>query len=156
MLCPCGTGVEFEECCGKFIHYISFPHTAEQLMRSRYSAFFLSDISYIQKTMKKPALDNFDPIQTRKWLNKLKWISLHVLNKGELGVAEALVEFQAKYIENGYLKCIHEKSRFERIDGHWFYVDGEHFPFQPKLLAQNHQCPCGSQKKFKNCHGFEI
>lgn len=156
MLCPCGTGQKYQDCCGVFHQQIYKAHTAEQLMRSRYTAFCLSNILYIKNTMKQPALDQFDPIETEKWLKKLKWISLDIINKSDSGISEGFVEFKAKYIENGFLKCIHENSRFEKMNGEWFYVQGEHTPVKSILLTQNQLCPCGSLKKYKNCHGSVI
>jgi SEC-C motif-containing protein len=44
-----------------------------------------------------------------------------------------------------------EKSRFVRKDGRWVYVDGEPQVSRAKV-ERNAPCPCGSGKKFKQCH----
>ncbi|HEX8865525.1 MAG TPA: SEC-C metal-binding domain-containing protein, partial [Lentzea sp.] len=38
-LCPCGTGQSYVDCCGALHSGARTAATAEQLMRSRYSAF---------------------------------------------------------------------------------------------------------------------
>lgn len=37
--CPCQSGHQYADCCGKFHLREAFPETAEQLMRSRYTAY---------------------------------------------------------------------------------------------------------------------
>ena len=49
-LCPCQSSLSYEDCCGRFHSRNMFPKTAEQLMRSRYSAFVLKNIPYIVQT----------------------------------------------------------------------------------------------------------
>jgi SEC-C motif-containing protein len=44
-----------------------------------------------------------------------------------LGDNEARVEFVARYKIGGRAHRLHEVSRFQRLDGRWYYVDGE-FP----------------------------
>jgi SEC-C motif-containing protein len=58
--CPCGTGLELAQCCEPFIKGKSKAPTAEKLMRSRYSAFALGDIDYIEKTTDPSARTTFD------------------------------------------------------------------------------------------------
>ncbi|MGD1990808.1 MAG: YchJ family metal-binding protein, partial [Chromatiales bacterium] len=50
MSCPCESGLDYDLCCGRFIDEGALPETAEQLMRSRYTAFTLDRISYLEKT----------------------------------------------------------------------------------------------------------
>ena len=47
--CPCG-GPEYERCCGRYIDNGEIPETAEQLMRSRYSAYVLHKEPYLKST----------------------------------------------------------------------------------------------------------
>ena len=37
--CPCSSGQTYNDCCAPFHRHESLPQTAEQLMRSRYSAY---------------------------------------------------------------------------------------------------------------------
>ncbi|MEZ5505160.1 MAG: YchJ family metal-binding protein [Gammaproteobacteria bacterium] len=46
---------------------------------------------------------------------------------------------------------LHERSRFVKEDGRWFYLDGEMLPLPSP--GRNDPCWCGSGQKFKKCHG---
>ena len=62
--CPCGTGLPYDECCGPLHAGATPAATAEQLMRSRYSAFAVGDAAYLLATWhpstRPPALE-LDP-----------------------------------------------------------------------------------------------
>ena len=49
-LCPCGTGSNFSACCGRLLSGQVQARTAEELMRSRYSAYALGDLDYVFRT----------------------------------------------------------------------------------------------------------
>lgn len=53
-LCPCHSGLCYSLCCGPF-HKEKNAETAMQLMRSRYAAYALGLVSYIQNTETKPS-----------------------------------------------------------------------------------------------------
>jgi SEC-C motif-containing protein len=44
--------------------------------------------------------------------------------KGSAKDEKGLVEFEAFYVENTQTQKMHEISRFKKIAGRWFYVDG--------------------------------
>ena len=48
--CPCGTGLPYDDCCGPLHAGSTAAATAEQLMRSRYSAFAVGDAAYLLAT----------------------------------------------------------------------------------------------------------
>ncbi|BBD09151.1 SEC-C motif domain-containing protein [Desulfovibrio ferrophilus] len=48
--CPCGSGKEYTACCEPIINGTPAP-TAEALMRSRYSAYVVGNIDYIQTSL---------------------------------------------------------------------------------------------------------
>ena len=48
--CPCGRNKTYENCCGKIHQNINKAKTAEDLMRSRYSAFTFANISYLKES----------------------------------------------------------------------------------------------------------
>ena len=60
MKCPCNTDKEYKDCCLKAHKNILSVTTAEQLMRSRYSAFVLKLTDFIRLTMIGPSLEHFD------------------------------------------------------------------------------------------------
>lgn len=123
--CPCCSGKSFQDCCDMFISGKQLPHTPEQLMRSRYTAYTLANIDYIIKTMKPPALDQLgDAQEARDWSQQQTWVKLEVKNSRIENPDKGFVEFLAHYAHHDKRYVIHEISEFHRIDGQWFYVDG--------------------------------
>jgi SEC-C motif-containing protein len=115
--CPCGLPEAYEKCCGRY-HAGATAPTAEALMRSRYSAFVKGDAGYLLRTWHprtRPARLDLDP--------RTRWTGLEVLGTtdGSAFHATGTVTFRASY-RGGSL---HERSRFERVDGAWVYVDGD-------------------------------
>ncbi len=120
--CPCGSGLAYPDCCGPFIAGTTLPQTAEQLMRSRYCAYTRSDAGYLSATWhpttRRQAIDA-DP--------NLRWLGLKIVAT-EAGGADdhrGVVEFVARYKIGGRAYRLHERSRFKRFQGRWFYVDGD-------------------------------
>ncbi|MEU5097158.1 YchJ family metal-binding protein [Streptomyces sp. NPDC020996] len=117
-VCPCGRAETYEECCGRFHRGDAAAPTAEALMRSRYAAFVRLDEAYLLRTWHprtRPARVDFDP--------GTRWTGLEILGTadGSAFHATGTVTFRASY-RGGSL---HERSRFERVDGAWVYVDGD-------------------------------
>lgn len=128
--CPCGRlsakgrAVPYAECCGRFID--DFAHTpapnAEHLMRSRYTAFVLENAPYLLQTWhasQRPASLDFEA--------GAKWLGLQVKQANSTGEHTAQVEFVARFRVAGRAVRLHERSRFVREEGRWFYVDGDQF-----------------------------
>lgn len=128
--CPCGRttakgqSVAYRDCCGRFIdHWDAAPAPdAEHLMRSRYTAFVRENAPYLQATwhasQRPPALD-FEP--------GAKWLGLQIKDFVATGADTAEVEFVARFRVAGRAVRLHERSRFVREDGRWFYVDGDQY-----------------------------
>jgi SEC-C motif domain protein len=126
--CPCGRtdakqhAVGYADCCGRFIEHfndVAAPD-AEHLMRSRYSAFLLERADYLLATWHgstRPASLDF--------VTSAKWLGLDVRDHQATGADAAEVEFVARYRVDGKAIRMHERSRFVREDGRWFYVDGD-------------------------------
>ena len=119
--CPCGSGLPLAECCGRLHDGTATAATAEQLMRSRYSAFAVGDAGYLLATWHsstRPRSLDLDPA--------IHWTGLDVLAStgGSLLAAEGTVEFRASYRAGGREGAQHENSRFVREDGRWRYLDG--------------------------------
>jgi SEC-C motif-containing protein len=118
--CPCGLPRTYDACCGRFHAGRAAAPTAELLMRSRYSAFVTGDAGYLLRTWHprtRPGRLDLDP--------RTRWTGLEILDTadGSAFHTTGTVEFRASY-RGGALR---ERSRFERVDGAWVYVDGE-FP----------------------------
>jgi SEC-C motif domain protein len=123
--CPCGSGANFAECCGRFIDAAERPRTAEELMRSRYTAYTRGDLGYLSVTWHprtRPTQIGPDPA--------VRWIGLEVIAAEAGGAADdaGVVEFIARYKVGGRAQRLHERSRFERHQGAWLYVEGDLSP----------------------------
>ncbi|MGW4822870.1 YchJ family protein [Streptomyces sp. NPDC004227] len=120
--CPCGLPDPYERCCGRYHGGAAAAPTAEALMRSRYSAFVRRDAGYLLRTWHprtRPARLDLDP--------GMRWTGLEILGAtdGSAFHGTGTVTFRASYRGGSLL----ERSRFERVDGAWVYVDGD-FPEQ--------------------------
>jgi SEC-C motif-containing protein len=116
--CPCGLPEAYEDCCGRFHSGAAAAPTAEALMRSRYAAFVRRDAGYLLRTWHprtRPERLDLDP--------RMRWTGLEVLGttEGSAFHSTGTVTFRASH-RGGSL---HERSRFERVDGAWVYVDGD-------------------------------
>lgn len=118
------SGKPFEKCCGRFLSGSANATTPKQLMRSRYTAY---------------ALGNYGDYLLATWLpekrigltaeslseKSLDWVKLEILDSYQKGDA-GTVEFKAYYkTETGELNILHEKSRFQRKERRWYYVEGD-------------------------------
>jgi SEC-C motif-containing protein len=125
MLCPCGTTQSYDACCEPFHTGKNKPATAEQLMRSRYSAYALVKAHYLYATHhpdKRP--NSVAEIQT--WAESCTFEKLEVLGRSLGGPTDKIgkVEFRAHYRESGEMHVMQEHSRFRRYRGQWVYYDG--------------------------------
>ncbi|MBA2655965.1 MAG: YchJ family protein [Tatlockia sp.] len=157
--CPCGSRRDYLECCGLLIENQIHAATPEILMRSRYTAYTLAKIDYIKKTMQGKPLENFDEIEAVSWARQLTWRGLEVIRTfiDEKDKDLGYVEFIASFEQQNCKQTIHELSQFQYLDGQWFYTDRIESVIRPTkkvIPARNAPCPCGSQKKYKNCHGI--
>jgi len=71
--CPCG-GAAYAQCCGRF-HHGALPDTAEQLMRSRYSAYVLGLMDYVHQSWHASTRPERTELQHDP---ATKWLGLHL------------------------------------------------------------------------------
>lgn len=121
-LCPCGSKLEYINCCQSFIDHKLIPKTPEQLMRSRYTAYSLANIDYIQETMLGGALQDFDAMDAREWAQSIKWLKLEVIRSNMIAENKGIVEFIAYYRYQNKKHQLHEISQFELINQRWYYT----------------------------------
>jgi SEC-C motif-containing protein len=130
--CPCGRlgpgrePASHAQCCGRYID--DFAHQpapdAESLMRSRYSAFVREAGDYLLASWHAP-----ERPPTLDFTPGAKWLGLAVMGQRQTGPDQAEVEFVARQREpGGRAVRLHERSRFVREGGRWFYVDGDILP----------------------------
>ena len=106
-------------CCGPY-HAGQAAPDAESLMRSRYSAFVLGDVPYLLATWHP----SHRPAELRMEAGA-KWLGLEIKQHRLTCADSAVVEFVARFRLGGKATRQHERSRFVREDGCWFYVDGD-------------------------------
>jgi SEC-C motif-containing protein len=115
--CPCGAGPHFNVCCLPLHTGERLADTAEELMRSRYSAYAVGDLDYVWRTWHprtRPA--EVSP-------NGVEWTGLEIVD-----VSDDEVEFRAHYRgEDRRTGTLHERSRCAVRARRWFYLDGDVF-----------------------------
>ena len=127
--CPCLSGMSYETCCEPLHRGEQLAKTAEQLMRSRYSAFALAEVDYLMATHP----DSLTPLgQRRKELRKncreARWLGLKIkaVEAGGVDDLEGTVTFEATFGAGGQRNVMTETSLFQRRDGDrkgdWLYI----------------------------------
>lgn len=163
-LCPCGSGLAYDQCCRPYIEGEKWPETAEALVRSRYAAYGSGHFDYLVETTHPDYREGITAEQLAQSAEGVHWHRLDIVATadnvpaGENGERYDVVDFYAFYELDGVLRQIGEKSFFDRKDDKLYYVDGVslrgetyHRP-EPKV-GRNDPCPCGSGKKYKKCCG---
>lgn len=118
--CPCGSGVAYADCCGPLHRGVRQAATAVELMRSRYAAFGIGDGDYLFRTW-HPRTRPADVDPSGVSFERLE--ILETTGGGERDDAGE-VEFVAHYRAGSQRGRLHERSRFARRAGRWFYLDG--------------------------------
>ncbi|RDE24154.1 zinc chelation protein SecC [Motiliproteus coralliicola] len=150
--CPCGSQQAYGDCCGPAIDGNRPVTTAEALMRSRFSAFATAQPTYLFETSHPDFRNGLSPDQPLD--QQTRWLQLQILSTeaGQPTDRYGRVHFIATYADAEGFGRLEENSRFEQLDGRWYYLDGELEvkSFKPE---RNAACPCGSGTKFKRCCG---
>ncbi|BBZ40369.1 YchJ family protein [Mycobacterium conspicuum] len=118
--CPCGSGENYRACCGPLHDGAVQAQSAEELMRSRYSAYAKGDADYLFRTWHPRTR----PLDVSVDL-RITWTGLEVIDTVAGGPDDdrGEVEFRARFESAGRADSLHERSRFERRAGRWFYLD---------------------------------
>jgi SEC-C motif-containing protein len=167
-LCYCASVAPFSDCCQPLFNGSQQAKTAEQLMRSRFSAFCTANIDYLiasHHPSKRQADDHQNLAATTEHCH---WLKLDIIST-EAGSAkhnQGKVEFIAYYLDTepsdkehadtnnvpARLAQLHEQSRFIKQEGRWYYLDGiiQTSPASIKW-PRNESCYCGSGHKYKRC-----
>jgi SEC-C motif-containing protein len=126
-LCPCKSWQPYGRCCLPFHQGKAKPETAEQLMRSRYSAYFFRLVDYLVETTHPETREPGLRQEIGKIIHHANWSYLNILGVSQGGKEEkrGKVEFVAEYFVDGEPYELHEISRFKRFKGAWKYLDGK-------------------------------
>lgn len=122
--CPCNPQRAYAQCCGLLHRGDATAADAEQLMRSRYSAYARRLPDYLLATWhphtRPETLELEDDPAAR-----LRWLGLDVHEHHVDGPDHARVRFTARFRHGGQpAQRMRELSRFERVQGVWYYLDG--------------------------------
>jgi len=149
-LCPCGSRLEYSACCGLYIADTKGAPTPGTLMRSRFTAYVKHNADYLIATWHPDCHANEWRTVIGDSFKNTKWLGLTIVEETEsMDTDEGFVEFIAHFIDgNGEHQTMHERSRFCRLEQHWYYIDG----IKPQP-GRNTRCPCRSGKKYKKCCG---
>jgi SEC-C motif-containing protein len=126
-LCPCKSRKSYATCCMPFHKGMAKPQTAEQLMRSRFSAYFFRLVDYLVDTThpetRSPGLKR----ELQETIDQVNWSFLTILAVSKGGKEDKVgkVEFVANYFIGNEPNELHERSRFRRFKGVWKYLDGK-------------------------------
>ena len=130
--CPCGGGA-YASCCGHLIAGKHLAVTAQQLMRSRYSAFALAtrDPQAIEHLLRTHPEAGQPVAARRKALMEscrtIQWTHLDVLDFQNGGALDqhGTVTFEARWRDRGGREgVLKECSRFGRGEsGEWLYLE---------------------------------
>lgn len=116
--------LSYENCCKPFHDGRKdgslLPSSAEELMRSRYSAFVLGLAGYLLATWHestRPKEMELDP--------QMRWTGLEIISTraGGAAASRGVVEFAAHYLDGRIDAQQHEVSTFVKQDGAWYYLD---------------------------------
>lgn len=91
-------------------------------MRSRYTAFAVGDAGYLLRSWHpatRPAELELD--SGRRWL----FLEIRHTTAGGPFDRTGTVEFTAHYRDSSGRGRLHEISRFARVEGAWYYLDGD-------------------------------
>ena len=157
-LCPCGSGLELDACCGQYINGKAKAPTAEALMRARYTAHCLKKYDFLTDTTHPEFREGASAEEIQEWSSFMTWEGLDILETSAGGESDSMgeVKFCAHYSVKNIPQELREDAFFRREGEEWFYVDGTVHGRQPvrnagPRIGRNDPCPCGSGKKYKKC-----
>lgn len=108
----------YDDCCGPLLATDRLAETAEELMRSRFTAYFYGNAEHLWRTWHprtRPA--EVDLAGSPRWQS----LTINERSAGSAADDAGVVDYTARY-DGGRLR---ERARFERRAGRWFYLDGE-------------------------------
>lgn len=157
--CYCGNEKSYDACCKPLHEGKLKPPTPESLMRSRFSAYKLSLIDYLEATHHPKYHWQDERKGIEESCKNNTWDSLKVF-KSEVDKKQkhlGKVAFAAYYSSNSASHVLCEFSNFILENEQWYYTDGIHAENESELaklcgINRNDPCWCGSGKKYKKCH----
>jgi SEC-C motif domain protein len=114
--CPCCSGADLAACCGPLLASERQASTAEELMRSRYTAHVYGNAEHLWRTWD----GRTRPAQVH--LDDTRWLGPEVREVVDGGPDDTtgVVDFVARHADGE----LAERSEFTRRGGRWFYAKG--------------------------------
>lgn len=152
MICPCrrlaNATVDYADCCEPLHLGKVVANSAEQLMRSRYSAYALQQIDYLINTAAVGQQGQLDHAAIAAWSAQNEWQGLDIVAvTPKLGKQHAMVHFKAHFFDGTAQQVHEEQSYFVCLKGQWYFLD----PTLDSYPSLKQPCICGSGVKFKAC-----
>lgn len=124
--CPCTSKKTYDRCCGPFHAGTAAPETAEQLMRSRFSAYALGKVDYLIGTRPEAKRADESREELATYCKAVSCVGLKIIAKDKGGKEDdaGVVTFHASLQTNGRRSLHIETSTFARENGRWVYMDG--------------------------------
>ncbi len=126
--CPCTSGERYGDCCRR-LHRGEVAPSAVALMRSRYAAFAMGDVAYLDGTQHPEHVDQAHPQDERRrtisaFCRSARFPGLKIIDSAADG-DDALVLFVARVFVGREDDTFMECSRFRRYNGAWRYLEGD-------------------------------
>ena len=120
-VCYCGSLLSFSECCEPLINGTKKAETAEQLMRSRYSAYCTTAVDYLLNSTHSSTRKYYSAKTIKEWAEECTWQKLEIHD-----FSDTTVTFSAHFLDENDLPTVHrEHSTFRLENETWYFVDGE-------------------------------
>jgi SEC-C motif domain protein len=120
--------VLYHKCCKRY-HDGELPETAEQLMRSRYAAYSMSNADYVMDTT-HPQNSSYTT-DREAWKKDIlrfctvtKFNGLRIVDRSDEADA-SFVTFAAELAQMKKDVSFTERSKFLKVDGRWLYHSAE-------------------------------
>ena len=136
-LCPCGSGLELDACCGQYIEGKAKAPTAEALMRARYTAHCLGKYQFLTDTTHPEFREDASADEIKEWSSMMTWEGLDIIETVEGGENDSTgeVKFCAHYSVQNVPQELREDAFFRKEGDEWFYVEGNVAATTPAPVA---------------------
>ncbi|ASS48350.1 MAG: preprotein translocase subunit SecA [Candidatus Fluviicola riflensis] len=119
--CYCGSLLPFSGCCEPLIKGLKKAGAAEQLMRSRYSAYCTIAVDYLLDTTHPSTRKYYSKKTIKEWAEQCTWLKLEIHD-----FTTTTVTFSAHFLDENRIPNVHrEHSTFQLENGTWYFVDGK-------------------------------
>jgi SEC-C motif-containing protein len=152
--CSCGSGKAYELCCEPILKAGRPAATAEELMRSRFTAHVARDYAHLHRSYAGTASEAYVELPDEPAIG---WTRLEIhAHEPNAQPDLSYVDFSAYYVDANHEYVLQEKAEFRRHPSiGWIYTRPVRTGPAPVKAAvkpgRNEPCSCGSGRKYKHC-----